>query len=337
MMKLGSIGDLVRSTQLQRDTIRVKGELNRLTKEVTSGQVASLNVALQGQFGPLAGLSRDLALNEATLRANGSAARFATAQQTALGMVQEVLATVGPNLLDAAWSGNDVQRKVTTGAAAEQLEQVITALNVRTENKAVFAGAALDGPALADAETMLTDLELNLTGVTDPAEAVARIAAWFDLPGGGFEIIGYRGAPSPMSEVAIGSGETARLDVTAADPSLRNTLRGLATASLMDRGLFEGDRAAQDVLLRDAGEALADAVDAVTVRRAGLGFLEARIETVRVRTEAESTGLEQARAALLETDPYETALRLQEVQVQLETIYAVTARVANLSLARVLR
>lgn len=336
-MKLGNIGDLVQSMQLQRDTARVKGQLNRLTQEMASGKVASLNTSLKGQFGTLAGLSRDVVLNEATLRANASAARFATIQQTALGTVQEVLSTAGPNILDAAWSGNDVQRAVTTATATEQLEQVIAALNVRTENKAVFAGAALDGPALADAETMLADLELGLAGVTDPAVAIARVTDWFDLPGGGFETLGYRGASTPMSEVSIGSGETARLEMTAADPSLRDTLRGLAMASLMDRGLFEGDRAAQDAFLRDAGQVLANAADAVTTRRAGLGFVEARIETARVRTEAEMTGLELARATLVETDPYETALRLQEAQVQLETIYAVTARVANLSLAQVLR
>lgn len=75
--------------------------------------------------------------------------------------------------------------------------------------------------------------------------------------------------------------------------------------------------------------------DDLTGLRAGIGFAEERIETARVRGEAEATGLEAALGALINADPYETALRLQEAETRV-AIY-VTARVSSLSLVAVLR
>lgn len=336
-MKIANVGDLVQSTMLRRDTARVKGDLNRLTSEMTSGRIASLNSALRGQFGPLAGISRSLALVDAALSSNATAARVAEGQQLALEAVQDAASTSGPEFLEAASSGNELQFSVLARTATDHFQQVLGAMNTQIEGKAVFAGAAFDGPALANAERILTDLEAALSGTIGPADAIATVRAWFDDPGGGFESVAYLGATEPMSEIVIAPGETARLDITAADPALRDTLRGLALGALLDRGLFDGDASAQKDVMQHAGETLISAADAVTTRRAGLGFIEERIDAARIRTEAETTGLTIARAALIEADPYETALRLQEVQVQLETIYALTARLSNLSLAMVLR
>lgn len=336
-MKLGNIGDLAQFAQLRRDTAAVKTDLNRLTREMSSGKVASLNDHLKGQFGALAGISRSLTLGDANLASNGTAGRIASAQQLALGAVQDVVMAAGPEFLQAASAGNDVQRKTVAHNADGQLQRVLATLNTQLENKALFAGAALNGPALADADAMLTDLESTLTAATGPADAIARVTAWFDTPAGGFETVAYRGADTPMSDIVIAQQETARFDVTASDPVLRDTLRGLALGALLDRGLFAGDPAAQRAIMQHAGETLVNAADGVTARRAGLGFTESRIEAARIRIEAEQTGLEMARSALTESDPYETALRLQEVQLQLETIYSVTARLSNLSLAQVLR
>lgn len=336
-MKITNTGDLVQATMLRRDTARIKDDLNRLTGEMASGKVASLNNALRGQFGPLAGITRDLALNDITLTSNATVGRIAAGQQLALEMMQDVALEAGPGFLDGVEKGNSIQVAVLARNATGQFEQTIAALNTRIENKSVFAGAAIDGPALADAETILSELEIAIDGAASPADVLSIALDWFDSPGGGFEHVAYQGASVPMSDNLIAPGETARLDITAADPAFRSTLRGLALGALLGRGLFDGDQTAQKQVMKQAGEALISAADTMTVLRAGLGFTEQRIETARLRTESETTGLKLARAALVESDPYDTAVKLKEVQVQLETIYTLTARLSNLSLALVLR
>lgn len=336
-MQLSNIGDLAQTALLRRDTARVKGDLDRLTLEMTSGRIADLNAALKGQFGPLAGIGRSLSMSDAHLAGNATAARFAEGQQIALGVVHELVQTAGPAFLEAAGPGSDVQRGVIAAQASQQLRQAVGALNTQLEDKALFAGAALDGRALADAETMLDDLEAAIAGVVGPADVLDVVADWFEAPGGGFETLAYQGSAAPVSDMVIAPGDTAGFGVTAADTAVRQALRGFALAALLDRGLFADDPSARQAVLQGAGETLVTAADGLTVRRADIGFTEARIETARVRTEAEVGALRMAQAALNEADPYETALRLQDVRVQLETIYAVTARVSYMSLAQVLR
>lgn len=336
-MNLSNIGDLAQSALLRRDTARVKGDLDRLTSEMTSGRVANLNSGLRGQFGPLAGIGRSLALIDARIASNATAARLAQGQQLALGAVHTILQTAGPAFLEAAGPGSDTQRSVIVGQASRQFEQALSIMNTRAESKALFGGAALDGPALANAETILADIEASLLGTVGPADALAEVEKWFNDPGGRFDSVAYLGSPIPMTGLVIAEGETARLDMTANDQAVRDALRGFALGALLDRGLFHDDTVARVAVMQSAGETLITATDDMTVRRAEIGFTEARIETTRVRAESEISGLRMARAALVEADPFETALRLQEVRTQLETIFAVTARVSYLSLAQVLR
>eukprot|EP01041_Mallomonas_annulata_P037918 gene37918-61315_t len=57
---------------------------------------------------------------------------------------------------------------------------------------------------------------------------------------------------------------------------------------------------------------------------ARLGTVQAQIESASVRNESEASALHLARAELVEADPYETALRLQEAESQLEKIFTIT-------------
>ncbi|TDL89226.1 flagellin [Meridianimarinicoccus aquatilis] len=336
-MKLANLGDMAQATRLRRDTVDVKTNLNRLTQEMNSGLKADLSASLKGQFSPLVGLERGLVLNETYLASNRAAARFAEGQQTALDNLQSIVLSAGPEFLKIASTGEDTQLGVTFGNSKRQLDQVISALNGRVGPQSLFAGAATDGPALSSSEDILSGLKVALVGLTSPSDVEAAAKAWFDTPGGGFETIGYTGSTLPRSGMDIAEGQRETLAVTALDPAIRDTLRGFAVAALMDQGLLSGDSIAQRAVLQEMGETLVGATDQITALRADIGFVQERIETARVRSEAEVTGLRLARAALIEADPYQTAMQLTQVQAQLETIYTVTARVSGLSLASVLR
>ena len=136
---------------------------------------------------------------------------------------------------------------------------------------------------------------------------------------------------------ASGEGRSETLSTTAGDPALRDTLKGLAVVALMGQGLLSASTTDQHALLLAAGSRLLNTNDDLTGLRAGIGFAEERIETARVRGEAEATGLEAALGVLINADPYETALCLQEAETRVATIYTITARISSLSLVAVLR
>jgi flagellar hook-associated protein 3 FlgL len=175
-----------------------------------------------------------------------------------------------------------------------------------------------------------------VAGATTVADVGTALDTWFG-PGGGFETFAYTGSPDPLRAFRVSPGESVDLPVTALAPAVRETLRGLAMAALLDRGVLAGDVAQRAALAGASGEALIAGRDRLVALRGGVGDAEAAIERARVRNESEGAAAERARAAIVEADPFQAATELQALQGQLETLYAITARLSGLSLTNFLR
>ena len=336
-MLTSNVGDMVQAMMLRRQSASASAELNRLSQEMASGRVSDLQDHFRGNFAPMAGLERALATNAAYKASNTAAGQFAAAQQAALEAAQSTAGAAATRFLNTTPTGDVTQLRIVYTNAAEDLEQVVSALNGRQAGRALFAGAATQGTAVADAAQILADLGAALAGQTTAAGALAAADAFFDTPGGGFDTLVYTGSTTPLAAFDTGEGRSETLSTTAQDPALRDTLKGLAVVALMGQGLLSASTTEQHALLQAAGSRLLNTNDDLTGLRAGIGFAEERIETARVRGEAEATGLEAALGVLINADPYETALRLQEAETRVATIYTITARISSLSLVAVLR
>jgi flagellar hook-associated protein 3 FlgL len=140
-----------------------------------------------------------------------------------------------------------------------------------------------------------------------------------------------------LTDLPIGPGQSAKIDITAADPAIRETLKGFAMAALLDRGLFAGQGAARVQVMRRAGEVLAEGASSRAHMAGQLGTTEGQIAAASTRNTAEVSALEMARNGLVSIDPYEAATKLEAAQSQLEALYSVTARLSRLSLVDFLR
>jgi flagellar hook-associated protein 3 FlgL len=110
----------------------------------------------------------------------------------------------------------------------------------------------------------------------------------------------------------------------------------MALGALLDRGALAGNTAERAALAGASGEDLLAAKDRLVALRAGVGDAEAAIDRARPHA-SERAAAELASAAIVEADPFRAAAELQAVQGQLETLYAVTARLTRLSLTEYLR
>ena len=331
-----SLGDLMQANLLSRRTANVSTNLARLADEIASGKRQDLQSHVRGDFTLLAGLERDIALGAALQDSNAAAGRFAAAQQSALDIVADSVATLGPDFAKAASSGSAHHLATAFEAGESALAQTISALNVRMDGKAVFAGADTGGNALENAETLIAALEVELTGATDAADAMNRADTWFGSDTGFGNMLLFD-KDVRMAEMDIGATATEKFTLTAGDSALRDTLKAQAVAAVMGRGLFSGDAQAQADLLGAASDKLLNVVDDISVLRADIGYREQRIETERVRNEARGVALETARAAIRDVDPYEAAIELRQAETQLSALFQITARLSNLSLVSVLR
>lgn len=336
-MDFTPIGDLARNLQLREQSARLSRDVARLSDELASGRPANPGVTLGGAFGVLAATERSLTLLAGFERTITEAATRGEALQTALGRVVASARSAADAVIIGAAPGSGAAGLVTASAVARgAFLDSVSALNATAAGQSLFAGRATDGPALQPGEAILAALATVTAGLTDAASLRGAVADFFTAPGGNFETTVYLGTPETPSGLRLSETQAVRFDVTAADPRLRETLAALALGVLAGSasGLAEADR--RD-LAREAGTALLAAGSGVTGLQAEIGQTEARIAEARTANAAERAASEIARNDLLRADPSETALALQRVSGQLETLFALTARLSQFTFANFLR
>jgi len=183
---------------------------------------------------------------------------------------------------------------------------------------------------------MLSDIVSAVGAATEKEDIINAIDDWFDAAGGGFETLGYLGNHDYQNR-QIDANLSTEISVRADDSHIRNLLKGLSYAAvaseisgaLTDRTLSE--------LLNDSGVSLVGAAGGMSTLQERLGEKEESVDIAVSSNSAQLSSFEMARSDLIKADPFETATKLQDIQTQLETHFAVTARLSNLSLVDFLR
>ncbi len=338
-MRISPPGDLARNLQTRADHALLSDRVTRLTEELTTGLRADRGRAVGGDFTAIGGIERSLSTLDAYRLGRTEAAQATGAIQTALGTAQDAARAVSAKLLSALQSPQSASVGAIATEARARFDAALTALNLRSGDRYLLAGVATDRRPLADAQTMLDALAAATAGQVTVSGMTAAIDAWFDAPagGGGFLDSGYGGSATPLAPLQLGPDDRIGVTLTAADPAIRDVLKGLATAAMVAGGALPGDPQGRAGLLRAAGERLLSADAAMTGLRADLGAAEARIAEAGTAAEAEKTSLAAARDALIGADPYDTASALEDAQARIETLYTLTVRLSRLSLADLLR
>jgi flagellar hook-associated protein 3 FlgL len=328
-MQIG-YGDMARTLLMSRQTTAAKTAMTRLSQELTTGLASDSARQLSGNLGQVNTIDAAMARLAAFTTVTTEMGTRAGAMQTALGVVAD-LAQSGISALlplDATTTSSRVDAAATTARAA--LETVISTLNTRLGDRALFSGTAGDTAPLAGADDLLAALQPLTAGAASAADAEAAVAAWFDDPSG-FPATFYAGGPA-AGPLPVAEGDTVRLDLTADDPALRGVMKGLAMAALVDSGLFAGQPEARRDLATRAGSVLVNAQDGLTETSARLGLAEAHIADAATRNAAESAAYELARTNLLGIDSYDTATRLTDTEERLQLLYELTGRLSKLTL-----
>lgn len=336
-MSFLSIGDQSRLFLNRRQNFQLKTQMQRLTQELASGKLARPATRTTGDMAHLLGLERAQTRLVANRTALAEARHFVDTAQAALGVVHDQAAGLGTALLVAASTGQSALLTSTGADAAGKFAAVVSALNTRAADRAVLSGTATATDPLAGAAAMLDALRVATAGETTAAGIEAVVDDWFFAAGGGFETLGYQGATAGELRFRIGATEEVAVAARADSATIRGALKGVALAALIGGPGIAGNATEQAALAVLAGEGLVNAGADLAVQRADLGADQARIEEATVRRSAEKAALDLAEAQFTEADPFDTATALQQVQTQLETLYTLTARTSQLTLAAFLR
>lgn len=331
-MPFMSVGDMAQSLLFSRQGYALKTAKQTLSTEATTGLVSDQTARLKGNFVPIAGIEASLGQLEAFRSVTSETLVIANVMQTALGTISEQASTLGSAMLAGATSPSALQIDALGRDAAHRLDTAMSALNTRVGARSLFAGQMTDRSAVTGTDAMMTAIEaaVSASGAVSSGDVEAVVNAWFDDPAG-FVATTYQGGEA-VGPVPVGTDQSAQIDVTAKDPAIIDTLKGLALGALLSRGVLAGSDGARADLARRAGERLAGVASPLAELGARLGSTEAAIQNAATRNDAEKEVLQSARLNLLSVDPYETAAKFQETQSQLQTLYSLTARTARLRL-----
>ncbi len=337
MMPQLSVGDMASAFQTRRLTSNLKTDLTRLSTELATGKKSDLSKNLGGSFMLYSGIERSLKVIKSFETTNSEAETILETAQHILNSVQDAGQDILPALFTASTSEDVVLLNTTSVTAKQKLEMVVSSLNTNLADRTIFAGAASDGPALASAEEMLSELKTLTAGQTTATGFATIVEDWFDAPGGGFETNGYLGDDQPLGPFSVGENEEVSFSARADNKALRATLKGLAMTALLSEGAFAGEPTEQAKIALRSSEILLESDGKITSLRAEIGADQASVEDAKARNSAAKSSYEMTLSELSSVDPYDAATELEATYGQLETLYTITAKMASLKFTDYMR
>lgn len=329
-MRVNGGSELARLQMLQRQAIEVRNRLDVAAGEMTTNLKASRYEATGGNLTRLFSLERSLDRNAVFAETISLTETRLDVMQTALGTILSPTEDLAIDLTTAVSLGDRSAALIHATSARAAFADTVSALNTQVAGQSLFAGTATDRPALAPADAILADLDALAGGAATAADAIAAIDAYFARPAGGFYANGYTGSADDLTPVDIGEGKRLDYGLRADRDELVAVLRAQAMAAVVAGGAFGGDPDAQMALLGEAGTRTLAAKEGLLDLRSEIGVHQETVESARAQRTSERETLDLARTAIVATDPLEAASTYQTLEVQLQSIYAVTARLANL-------
>jgi flagellar hook-associated protein 3 FlgL len=347
-----SVSTLAAHLQLNSSVRSLQRSLMDAQKELSSGVKADLVAAL-----------RDRAAEDVDLRnaLNDSAEFKGTTElvasrmdmmQTALGGVREMASQMRNTALT---SRDSVSRGYLQEAAATAIDRINSFLNAQMGGRTLFAGIRTDMAPMQPGTTVNTatgyspqqavsQVITNLGPIVDAASAVAvangadGVSAIFDDsnsdPNLRYSTTFYNGATTGTVTARLDRGYEIDYGVRADDPAMRELLQGLYMLASVPYGSVPEDAflAWQDEAVAHINAGFQGVIDL----SAELGYKQSVVNDAITQHEATIVQLNNQVATLEAADPFETALRLSQLQTQLEATFSLTARMSELSLTKFL-
>jgi flagellar hook-associated protein 3 FlgL len=338
-----STSALSEATRLSLAKLQIK--LAQSQKEVTTGRHADVGLTLGYRTGETISLRQEhLRLQTITDTNAVVATRLDAAQSTLTSVAESAQDFLGQLM---AGSTSKLSQQVLKTQAQFGLSMFVDALNTTVDGASLFAGINTDvqpitdyqAPGAANAQAVATAFVATF-GISQSDPAVANISAvdmqaFLDTTFAGlFDPGAWSGTWSAASDQNIKS----RISSTELVPTSVNandeTFRKLASAFTMiaDLGAPELNEGTFKTIVDTATRLVAQALDGLINLRADLGVAQDRVVKADERISIQLDIMANHIGILEGVDPYEASTRVSMLLSQVETAYAMTARIHQLTI-----
>jgi flagellar hook-associated protein 3 FlgL len=338
-----STSALSEATRLSLTKLQIK--LAQTQKEVTTGRHADIGLSLGYRTGETISLRQEHLRLQAITDTNAVTATRLDAAQSSL----QALAETTQKFLDQLMAGgtsNQSQQLLQTQARSA-LSMFAEVLNTNVDGASLFAGINADvrpitdyqAPGAANAQAV-ADAFVAAFGIPQSDPGVANIDAadlqdFLDTTFAGlFDPSAWSGTWSAASDQnirsRISSSELVETSVNANDETFRKLASGLTM--IADLGITNLNQDAFQTLVTTATHTVTQALAGLTNLQANLGVAQERVAKANDRMSIQIDIMSDHIGVLEGVDPYEAATRVSALLAQVETAYAMTARIEKLTI-----
>jgi flagellar hook-associated protein 3 FlgL len=347
-MKASFVSSLSISQAMRYSTMRTQSDLAKALKEQDTGKVYDSGLALGVRTAQTVTFARDLERLNGIVDSNGLVSARLKATQEALdnitGAAQDFL-----GVLTASVSG-DAAASVTRDSGRTALETLNSIINTPFNGEYIFAGIntdvkPLDGFAAGSPAKTAFDAAFlaHFTFAQNDPQAASITAAQMDtfmtaalepqFLGAGWQA-NWSNATDQKIVSRIALNETTETSVSANNEGVQKlAMAAAAISDLFDSNLSAaGKQALADRAVGLVGEAIASLAEL----QSQTGVVEQRVTAASERMTMQADLFERSIIETEGVDPYEAANRVKDLLSHIETSYALTARIQQLSLLRFL-
>ena len=330
-----SFGDLAQSYLTRSRLGHLKSETVRLAQELGFGRTSDVARAVAGDTSRLGAITHRRELLDAFTRAGHEIETRTRVRESALDAIKANLEMVRDTTMPLLQDASRAQILRAAETARQGFSAAMERLNTDHAGRSVFSGIAVAGPALVPPADVLSELDRLLGTISDPEVIALTITEWFQNPAG-FTAFAYLGGAAG-ADLKISDDGSHVAEITAVDSDIRDALSGLAVAAFLDRATLSDAGPDRITLITRATETLQFGAGSLTELLANIGSARQLIDQSLSRNEAELLSLGMLETTLIGVDPAQAATELEATRANLETAYAVTARLSRLSLAEYMR
>lgn len=325
---------------------RLQSQLVDAQREVATGRYADLGLALGHNAGQAVSLRDDHSRLNTILATNSGVTTRLEATQNALGGLLDVAQTFVSSLVGT--SGTSVGPGVLAEQARNQMAAMSDLLNVKVDGASLFSGINTDtttmesyfgDPAPASRTAVATAFTAAF-GVTQDDPLVENIAAG-DMEtflSGDFAALfsdanwstSWSGASDQVIRSRISTHELIETSVSGNEEAFRKLASGLAMVADLGGEQLNGNTF--QVVATRAVALVGEAIQDIAKLQGRVGVVEESVGNANQRHRIQIDLITRDINALEGVDPYEASTRVTSLVTQIETSYALTARLQRISL-----
>lgn len=346
---IGNVSSFAGMYQLGNQIQSMTGQLNQVTGEISSGEVANPAGALGDSAPVLYNLQLQNDEQNALQTSTTTAGQVLDTIQTALTGIASTAQSISNDSLEVDTTTGS-QLSVLATQAQQAMSSVIGALNTQFDGTSVFSGdsaspTAMQAPDATGGPTDTINAVLNaavtanggpLTSSTVGTLISNLNAVFSDSSADPSQ--NYSSAFSTASTdnnpttVLVGVGQTVQYTANANQPAFRDLMQGLSMLSMLGAPSSQLDDTAKSALQTQANTLISQAQSELTTQQGLLGVTQSTIQNASNLQQSAASATQQQIAGYEQANSYADSTELSALQTQLQASYEVTAQISQLSL-----